>query len=59
MQSEKDRDASRGLGLSRKGAHIGELEEEIAHLAKESEVMMSKIAHQQRRELRIRSSFTI
>ncbi len=32
--------------LSRKGAHIGELEEEIAHLAKESEVMMSKIAHQ-------------
>ncbi len=32
--------------LSRKGAHIGELEEEIAHLAKESKVMMSQIAHQ-------------
>lgn len=32
--------------LSRKGAHIGELEEEIAYLAKESEVMMFKIAHQ-------------
>ncbi len=32
--------------LSRNGAYIGELEKKIAHLAKESEVMMSKIAHQ-------------